>query len=257
MRVRLIALDLDKTFLHDDGTISNYSLEILNKCRKMGILIAIATSRSEYSAKKYVELIKPDIVITSGGAVAYSGGRVLHKALISQVTANSIIQDALKQPSIECIRVMGEVHELSNNKNVPEGQKDYGHYDFSDLFEPLEENAWKIQFVTKDISFLETLMIKHPECELISYANEDLHKLADIKANKRDAIISVCSSYGIKLEAVAAFGDDSSDYNLLKAVGMGVAVENAIEQVKSVANYICGSNEEDGVARFIEEFILR
>lgn len=257
MRVRLIALDLDKTLLHNDGTISNHSLKILSECRKKEILIAIATSRSEFSAKKYVDLIKPDIVITSGGAIAYSGEKVLHKALITQVTANLIIQDALRKPSIECIRVMGEIHELSNNKNVPEGQKDYGHYDFSDFLEPLEENAWKIQFVTKDISFLETLTMRYPECELTSYTNEDLHKLADIKANKRDAIMSVCSSYGIKLEAVAAFGDDFSDYNLLKDVGIGVAVENAIEQVKSIANYICRSNEEDGVARFIEEFILR
>ncbi len=46
MDVNIIALDLDKTLLHDNGDVSEYSLEILKKCQECGILIAIATSRS-------------------------------------------------------------------------------------------------------------------------------------------------------------------------------------------------------------------
>ena len=57
MAIRLIVLDLDKTLLHNDGSISDYSINILNDCSNKEILIAIATARSEYSAKKYVELI--------------------------------------------------------------------------------------------------------------------------------------------------------------------------------------------------------
>ncbi len=256
MEIKLIALDLDRTLLHDNGDVSTYSLEILEKCKKKGILISIATARSEFSAKKYVDLINPNIVVTSGGAMAHIKNRILHKALIPQVTVNSIIRAALKQPSIDCIRVMGEVHELSNNKNVPAGQKDYGHYDYSDFKNPLEEDAWKIQFETKDISFLRKLVLKYPECELTSYTNEDLHKLANIKANKKDAMVSVCNSLDIVVEEVAAFGDDSSDYELLKRVGMGVAVENAIDKIKDIADFVCESNEQDGVARFIEKNIL-
>lgn len=257
MNVKMIALDLDKTLLHNNGCISKYSLDILEKCQKSGILIAIATARSEFSAKKYVELINPDIVITSGGAVARIDEKILHRALISQVTVNSIIQDGLSHSTVECIRVMGEKHELSNNKNVPEGQKDYGHYDYSDLSEPLQEDAWKIQFETKDIHFLHELQKKYPECELVSYSNEDLHKLANVKANKKDAMLSVCDSLKITIEEIAAFGDDSSDYDLLIAAGIGVAVDNAIEKVKDIADYICESNENDGVAKFIEQNILR
>lgn len=256
MDIKLIALDLDRTLLRNDGEVSTYSLEILEKCKKRGILIAVATARSEFSAQKYVRLIKPDIVITSGGAVAYLGNKILHKALIPQVTVNSIIEDALNQQSIECIRVMGEVHELSNKKNIPAGQKDYGHYDYSDLKEPMKEDAWKIQFETRDISFLKMLELKYPECELTSYTNEDLHKFANIRANKKDALINVCGSLEIMVREVAAFGDDSSDFELLKAVGMGVAVENAIDQIRNIADFICGSNETDGVAKFIEKNIL-
>ena len=91
---------------------------------------------------------------------------------------------------------------------------------------------------------------------MTSYTNEDLHKLANIKANKKDAMVSVCNSLDIVVEEVAAFGDDSSDYELLKRVGMGVAVENAIDKIKDIADFVCESNEQDGVARFIEKNIL-
>ncbi len=257
MDIKMIALDLDKTLLRNNGEVSDYSLKILSQCQKRGIKVVIATAKSKFSAQKYIDLIKPDIEITSGGAIACFGNTVLHKAVIAQATINSIIQDALRQESIECIRVMGEIHELSNKKNIPEGQKDYGHYDYSDLKEALKEDAWKVQFETKDINFLKSLEKKYSECELISYHNEDLHKLANKKANKKDAIVSVCNKCGIKLEETIAFGDDTSDYELLKEVGIGVAVDNAIELVKKVADFICESNEKDGVAKFIENYVLR
>lgn len=256
MGIRLIVLDLDKTLLHNDGSISDYSINVLNDCSNKEILIAIATARSEYSAKKYVELINPDIVITSGGAVARVGNKILHKALIPQNILNHMINDALDRTSIECIRVMGEIHELSNKTGLPEGTKDYGHYDYSDLRTPLVEDAWKIQFETKDVDFLNTLVRKYPDCELTSYHNEDLHKIANVYANKLDAIKIVCDTYNIDLNEVAAFGDDTSDYNLLKEVGMGVAVSNAIDKVKNIANFVCPSNQDDGVAKFIEEHII-
>lgn len=256
MEIKMIVLDLDKTLLHNDGSLSDYSVEVLDSCRNEGILIAVATARSEYSAKKYVDIIRPDIVITSGGAVARAGDKVLHRALLPKIVLNQMIQETLNRPSIECIRVMGEIHELSNKTGLPAGEKDYGHYDYSDLSTPLSEDAWKIQFETKDIPFLESLTTKYPDCELTSYHNEDLHKIANLHANKLDAIRSVCVAYGIDTEEIAAFGDDTSDYSLLKTVGIGVAVSNAIEKVKTVADFVCLSNEEDGVAVFIEKHIV-
>lgn len=257
MGIKLIALDLDKTLVHNDGTISDYSVKVLNRCRDKGIKIAIVTAKSEYSAKKYVDIMDWDIVITSGGAVARAGEIMIHKALIPKFVLNQMIQDALKQPTVECIRVMGEVHELSNKTGLPEGVKDYGHYDYNDLKMPLSEDAWKIQFETSDILFLEDMVKRYPDCELISYHNEDLHKISNVRANKLEAVRSVCMTYDINMEEVIAFGDDTSDYNLMKEAGVGVAVLNAIERVKNVADFVCSSNEEDGVAAFIEKYIGR
>ena len=55
---------------------------------------------------------------------------------------------------------------------------------------------------------------------------------------------------------VAAFGDDINDLEMVRNCGIGVAVGNAIETVKAAAKYICDINNNDGVAKWLEEYIL-
>ena len=61
---------------------------------------------------------------------------------------------------------------------------------------------------------------------------------------------------GIRREEIMAFGDGSNDLKMLKEVGTGVAMENAKDEVKEAADYIAGLNDEDGVAKFIEAYVL-
>ena len=55
---------------------------------------------------------------------------------------------------------------------------------------------------------------------------------------------------------MAAFGDDFVDIEMIKLCGTGVAVDNAITEVKEAADYVTDSSEKDGVAKFIEKFLL-
>jgi hydroxymethylpyrimidine pyrophosphatase-like HAD family hydrolase len=53
-----------------------------------------------------------------------------------------------------------------------------------------------------------------------------------------------------------AFGDDYNDIEMLQRCGTGIAMENGIDEIKKISDYICGSNNKDGVARWIEKNIL-
>ena len=75
-------------------------------------------------------------------------------------------------------------------------------------------------------------------------------------ATKLNGIRQVAAARGIPLERVAAFGDDVNDVEMLRACGVGVAVANALSDVKSAANCICGANDDDGMARWLEENAL-
>jgi hydroxymethylpyrimidine pyrophosphatase-like HAD family hydrolase len=97
---------------------------------------------------------------------------------------------------------------------------------------------------------------KYTECEITGFTEERWYRLAHREANKIDAIKAVAQELNISLNNVAAFGDDYNDIGMIKECGMGIAMENGIEELKSVAKYICEDNNHDGVGKWIEEHIL-
>ena len=74
--------------------------------------------------------------------------------------------------------------------------------------------------------------------------------------NKGTAMHRVCEIYSINPENTMAFGDHELDIPLIKEAGFGIAMGNAVEKLKAVADYVTLSNEEDGVAYAIKKFIL-
>ena len=75
--------------------------------------------------------------------------------------------------------------------------------------------------------------------------------------HKGMALLKLGEIFGISREEIAAFGDGSNDTMMLKTVGMGVAMANAMPEVKKAADRLTDSNDEEGVARFIEKYILK
>ena len=73
-------------------------------------------------------------------------------------------------------------------------------------------------------------------------------------ATKRKAIEATAAYFGIFLSDVAAFGDDHNDIEMLRVCG--VAVANAVDEAKAAADFCCGANDSDGVAKWIEERVL-
>lgn len=63
--------------------------------------------------------------------------------------------------------------------------------------------------------------------------------------------MEVCSFCGIKTEEIIAFGDDYADIGMLELCGKGIAMGNAINEVKENADWIIGSNDEDGIAEYL------
>lgn len=99
---------------------------------------------------------------------------------------------------------------------------------------------------------------------------ERIHKLEGVEAtgalennievnaggvHKGMALITLGERLGIRREEIAAFGDGSNDTRMLETVGMGVAMANAMPEVKAAADRMTDSNDEEGVARFIEKYI--
>lgn len=80
---QILLFDLDGTLLRNDKTLSEYTLKILSRCKDCGCLIGISTSRSEQNCLGFLREIKPDILITSGGALVRVNDRMICSSTFS------------------------------------------------------------------------------------------------------------------------------------------------------------------------------
>jgi len=97
---------------------------------------------------------------------------------------------------------------------------------------------------------------EYPDTLLTPYSGEDWVQYSCKDATKWGAVAAVAGHLGIDASEIAAFGDDFNDAEMIEKCGIGVAMGNAIDEVKAVADYITVSNDEDGVAVWLEENVL-
>ncbi|MCR5274876.1 MAG: HAD family hydrolase, partial [Clostridiales bacterium] len=111
-------------------------------------------------------------------------------------------------------------------------------------------SANKIAVVLPKKEFAESIAEKN-NCKLQCYRNEDMYAFLPMSSGKVKAILSLSERSGIPVSDFIAFGDDLNDIEMLKTCGTGVAVGNAIDEVKEVADHITATNDQDGVAEFL------
>ncbi|WP_346939104.1 HAD family hydrolase [uncultured Clostridium sp.] len=255
-KVKLIITDLDGTFLRSDKSISRFSLDVIKRCRKQGIYIAIATARSEWAAAKYIDLIKPDIVISNGGSLAKYRDKVIYQCMLSAETSDLLIKDCVADSDIGEITVETDEAYYCNSEELNESDGDYSHTKYNDYTNPLNCMTYKITVEVLENSIAEKIASKYPECSFLIFVGENWCRFAHRDATKINAINEIAKYLNISLEEVAAFGDDINDIGMIKHCGQGIAVSNAIKEILDCASHITGSNDEDGVAAFISENFL-
>ena len=251
---KLIITDLDGTLLHNDKTVSEYSVSVFKKCREQGILTAVATARGHTNAEQYISSLNPDILISSGGALIKKGKDIIYGCFFSRKETAEIIGKALALTNGGCeITVDTADKHYWNYKQDPHIlSPDWGEVIYTDYSDFCAESL-KICVQTDNKSIVKAIAESVNDCDCARFSDGDWYKYTKSAATKVNAVKITAEKLNISLEDIAAFGDDFVDIEMLKACGIGVAVENAISEVKEIADYITDSNENDGVARFIEK----
>lgn len=88
--MKLIITDLDNTLLRNDKSISEYTAKVFERIRAKGYLVAFATARG-CAMSRFVETIKPDIIVSNGGATISVNGEVIYRNLLSEKDVETII----------------------------------------------------------------------------------------------------------------------------------------------------------------------
>lgn len=243
--MKAIITDLDRTLLHTDKTISEETIRVLKECKKNGMVVVVATARPERAITMYQEQVGFDAIITLNGA---------RTVLESKVLNNSIPKEFVMKMVKKIEDIEGTVISLETDQGI------YSNVDIP-LWNPivvgklseasLPDVFYKVLISDDEVDLNQYMEDIVDESTYYTVAEGSLFQIMDKKATKWNGICDMLDSFGISPRDAIYFGDDNDDIEAIKKCGIGVAVSNAIDEVKAVADYVTKSNDEDGVAAFI------
>lgn len=254
---KILLFDLDGTLLRNDKTLSEYTLGILSKCKERGYLIGISTSRSEQNCLGFLRELKPDILISSGGALVRVNGKIIGSSSFSAAETIGFIGAARKICGADCEITVDTVdaHYWNYKINPKEQDKSWGDSIYTD-FADFKFEALKICVEIHDTKSAHKLCGQFAELDSMRFSDGDWYKFTKGGITKEKAISAVCEACRVDVSEIVAFGDDYADIGMLKMCGVGVAMGNAIREVKDIADDVTLSNEEDGVAAWLEKRVI-
>ncbi|PKM65848.1 MAG: hypothetical protein CVU95_13690 [Firmicutes bacterium HGW-Firmicutes-2] len=267
MSYKLICLDLDGTLLTSQHTISEANLAVLRALEDQGIRIAIVSGRSGYDAKHHARTISnKTFYIGSNGAIVgnVATGEIIAETNISKGNLRKIVSYA-RETRIKPIV-------FTKNETIIHGPRDYFMHLYLNRKHKTKMNAY-LRFVPshrkmkcliahedtgiQKVVFFITNKYKADQIEKELKAQDDFEvartslicfEVTEKGMNKSDGIRRLIEHLNIKKEEVMAFGDSENDYAMLSYVGYGVAMGNAPNRIKAVADKITDTNDQDGVA---------
>ena len=265
MNYKLIALDMDGTLLTSEKTISERTAKVIDTAYKAGKIVTISTGRPIQGLSDYDSVITPDIpVITYNGAmiIKLHSKEVLFHKQMDTASAREVLAFGRKFGTTMVIWSDNKLYVSKINDAVDSYKLISGvepilledeeivlkagitkmlwlddadkHIEYQDILDRNLKNR-KVVYCTSQPTFLE-------------FMGEGISKAA--------AMEKLSEIFGISREEMIAVGDGFNDLPMIEYAGLGVAMENAPEEVKNAASFVTASNDEDGVALVIEKFML-
>lgn len=269
-QIRLITLDLDGTLLHEDKTISEYTLQILESLIRRGLILVPASGRNLTSMEQNI-LKVPGIsyAICANGAVVYRlpTEEIIYQAAIPLGDALTTIDFLSQYPICYYVHTsQGVVRSAGWNR--PGFQKRFPFIRFQENIMPDVADYLRRQsthedfsilkigfFVLEDSLFEELLKKGSPSPQLpFTQTGDGIIEMNSVQASKGIALASLCRRLNIPFQHTLAIGDSQNDLSMLRQAGVSVAMGNALESVRATAGYQTCTNDEDGAAKFLEKF---
>lgn len=266
--IKLIAIDLDGTLLTDAKTISDTNKEILAKAKARGVKIVICTGRPLIAIKDYLAelnlLDADDYSITfNGGLIQTNTGEILGKTAMDLADVKHIHQllEKIDLPmDVLSDALCFQLETSADHPSIyPTMNKALTYV--SKTIEALKEDALYNKVVSAvDVDYLDQQMALIPAEEYerfeIFKTRPNLLEFMPKGVTKAFGLSVLGEHLGIAANEMMALGDEANDLSMINYAGMGVAMENATDGVKTAANFVTRTNQADGVAHAIQKFVF-
>jgi Cof subfamily protein (haloacid dehalogenase superfamily) len=258
MKYKVVILDIDGTILPHGKTLSHATKDAIQRLREKNMNVIIATGRAPYFSEAIIKDIGVDSMVFFNGSYAYHEGKEIYKSAIEK-------------------HVLERVHLMSNDYQHPLtflGDTSFKatHLDHPFVVEAYLQDPWKPElappqywkdqdiyqmFLHCDLDEELSYQTKIPELDFRRWSSGA--RTCDVNlsnSNKSVGITKLLERFGIAPDEAVAFGDGLNDMEMLSLVGMGVAMGNARDELKQVADMVTLSADEDGVRYGLERLGL-
>jgi len=265
-KYKVLALDIDGTLTNSKKEITPAVLNAVRRLQNADIPVLLVSGRPEMG----IEHVAKELGFYEyGGYVfAYNGGKIVNKKT-GEVVLNQTLPKDMVQPVIDYIKDK-DVAILTYNGNDIITEKPDDIYVQKEVMithmnvRKVDNFSAAIDFpvnkflITGEPSYLETLVEEMAEAfapRLNIFRSEPFFiEVVSQGIDKALSLSKLMEMFGLSKENLVACGDGHNDVTMIDYAGMGVAMENACDEVKRVSNFITKSNDEDGVAFAIDKF---
>ena len=265
---RLLVLDIDGTLTNQKKEITANTKEAIKKAQEQGVSIVIATGRPTKGAEGVAKEL--NLFETGGYILSFNGGRITDCK-----TGEVIFQRVLEKEDVAKIYQVAKENEVV--MITYEGDDviiDVEHDEYAEFEARLNKMEMKhVDSIPEYVDFSVNKCLMTGEGDYLAGVEQkalaqyqDVYSIFRSEAfflevmpkgvDKAKSLERLLEHLGYTKEEMIACGDGFNDKSMIEYAGLGVAMENAKEPVKEVADFITKSNEEDGVAYVVEKFIL-
>lgn len=258
----LFVTDLDGTLVKDDKTISKKNIEAIEYFKREGGTFTFLTGRLPGGAQRVYEWIKPNApcgCINGGGIYDYEAREFLWSVELDRAALELVEYVDANIPSMGIeVNLHEKIYFCKKNASTENHRKNENYPDLSCHYRDVEEPIAKILFADEDeenILKLMKMLAEHPVSAQFDFirSHKEYYEILPKGVSKGKLVTKLAEILGIDIKKTIAAGDNDNDITMLKAAGIGVAVANASDAAKAAADYVTVSNEEDAIAKIIED----
>lgn len=274
---KLVIIDIDGTLITEGRRIRKQTRKILKRVTEQGVYIALSTGRNKRMTNKILSKLNHKFIHACvGGAEIYDEN---HNYIYEANLSTSEVGDILN--------IIGH-KDCCFQLTLNNGYHKFIASDKAKVYDIYGNNSIKHRIVNKYIGITSVEKIEDFYQDKYDHVNElivagekkDLNeikllienKFENIQArddmwenylfigkrnnNKSNAMTKICAYYGVEVSEVIAIGNDCNDIDMIKDAGLGIAMGNSIEELKAVADDITYTNQQNGVAKALEHYII-
>ncbi|MED5020652.1 Cof-type HAD-IIB family hydrolase [Paenibacillus chibensis] len=261
---KLIAIDIDDTLINDDKEVTPATQQALEQAVAKDVVVTLATGRAYASAQAIARQTGLNVpIITYQGSLIKNlmDEKVLYERYVPKDAARKLFEYCIAHDLHLQVYIDDKLYAREENQKLIDycNLNRTPYYIEPDLEKLIEQKTPKM-LIIDDPDYLDTLIPVFRELlgsEVhITKSKPHFLEIMHHEGTKGDALTFLAKHFGVDMSETMAIGDSWNDHEMLEAAGLGVAMGNAIQGLKDIADFVTLSNNEDGVKAAIDQFIL-